>query len=189
MNKMKKLAFIPVLLLVLLESACQFSADIDTTPIPTTSVSPVTGEEAADDLILTPGGPCYRARFHQEGVVNPWPPIESSEAILEDNGNYISLHYRDYIETKVGETRNNILYLQSPGSDISSLKLYAIDIPTGIEVKERMRWHGPIGSLSIIPVLIIEVSQDVKPGQYTFEISLEIDGKDYGCVPCTIKVY
>ena len=186
---MKKLAFIPVLAVLLLASACQINGNTHTTPIPTTSVSPVTGEEAADDIILTPGGPAYRARFYQEGVVNPWPPIESSEAILEDNGNYISLHYRDYIETKVGETRNNILYLQSPGSDISSLKLYAIDIPTGIEVKERMRWHGPIGTvLSIIPVLIIEVSQDVKPGQYTFEISLEIDGKDYGCVPCIIKI-
>jgi hypothetical protein len=40
----------------------------------------------------------------------------------------------------------------------------------------------------IATVLVIEVSLDVEPGQYAFEIGLEIDGDDYGTVPCTIEV-
>jgi len=37
-------------------------------------------------------------------------------------------------------------------------------------------------------VLVIEILQDVHPEKYTFEINVGIDGKDYGIIPCTIKV-
>jgi len=36
--------------------------------------------------------------------------------------------------------------------------------------------------------LVIEISPDVQPGQYNFGIGIEIDGKDYGTIPCTINV-
>ncbi len=184
---MKKLVFIPVLAVLLLASACQINGNTHTTPIPTTSVPPVTGEEAPDDIVTPPGGPAYRANVHQEGVENPWPPIESSEVVLGDNDDALNLTYRNYIETKAGQTRNNILYIRTPGRDIQSLNLYAGDIPTGIEVAERMRWHGGSPGM-VVPVLLIEVSQDVEPGEYTFEIGVEINGKDYSTVPCTIKI-
>ena len=31
-------------------------------------------------------------------------------------------------------------------------------------------------------------SPQVKPGEYTFDIAVEINGKDYGKVPCAIRV-
>ena len=180
---MKKLTSISMIIVILMASACVTAT---TTPIPTTSVSTVSGEEAADDIIFTPGGLAYRTHVHQEGVVNPWPPIERSEVILGDNDNVIYLRYREYIETRAGESRNNILLFRIPGGDISSLNLYTGYIPSGIEVKESMRYGRPFGIIT--PVLIIEIAHDVKPGEYTFEIGLEIGSRDYGTVPCTIKV-
>ena len=130
----------------------------------------------------TPGGPIYRANFRQEEVENPWRPIETKEEFLDEN---VICLYRAYIETKAGEARNNIIRVVTPGRDIRSLNLYASNIPNGIEVKRGMEWHGPH---SIAQVLIMEISQDVQPGQYALEIGVEIDGKNYGTVPCTIKV-
>jgi hypothetical protein len=37
-------------------------------------------------------------------------------------------------------------------------------------------------------VLVIEIAQDVDPGEYPLEIGLEINGKDYGTVTSTMKV-
>jgi len=140
------------------------------TPIPTATPEPPPypsarpGPERPDDIVSTPGGPQYRANVHQQGVENPWPPIETKEEFL---------------------ARNNIIRVVTPGRDIRSLNLYASNIPNVIEVKRGMEWHG---SHSIAQVLIMEISQDVQPGQYTLEIGVEIDGKNYGKVPCIIKV-
>jgi len=106
----------------------------------------------------------------------------SKEEFLDEN---VICIYRAYIETKAGEARNNIIRVVTPGRDIRSLNLYASNIPNVIEVKRGMEWHG---SHSIAQVLIMEISQDVQPGQYTLEIGVEIDGKNYGKVPCIIKV-
>jgi len=152
------------------------------TPEPPPYPSARPGPERPDDIMPTPGGPQYRANVHQEGVENPWPPIQTKEEVLGDN---VYVTYRAYIETKARESRNNILRVVTPGRDIRSLNLYASNIPTGIEVKHGIQWHGP---RTIAQVLVIEISQDVELGQYTFEIGMEIDGKDYGTVPCTIKV-
>ena len=184
---MKKLVYsctIALILVLLPLSACS-TETIITTPIPTTSVPPATEGEAPDDIMVTPFGPAYRANFHQAGVVNPWQPIQTVEVALASNTDVAYVIYRDYIETKAGETRNNIVIVRTPDWDIQSLNLYASDIPSGIEIAEKSRWHGP---RIIAPVLIIEISQDVKPGEYTFEINLEIDGKDYGSVTCIIKI-
>jgi len=37
-------------------------------------------------------------------------------------------------------------------------------------------------------VLVIEIPPDIQPGQYNFGIGIEIDGKNYGTIPCRIKV-
>lgn len=183
---MRKLVFITVLVAALLAvTACQLGGGETHPPIPAKDLLPAVGEEAPDDIIGTPFGPAYRANHHQEGVENPWPPIESTEVVLGSGSKVVHISYRDYIETKAGEAGKNILFIRIPDRDIKSLNLYASDIPTGIEVTEGMRWYGPG---PIAPVLVIEVSQDMKPGQYTFEIGLEINGKDYGTIPCTIKV-
>ena len=146
-----------------------------------------TPTEAADDVILTPGGPRYRANFHQEGVTSPWPPIETSDILLSGSNNTVNLTYRADIETKAGEARSNILLINTTVSDIQSLNLYAVGIPSVIEVKERMRWRGSLPSI-ITPVLLVEVSQDAKAQEYTFEIGLEINDVDYGTFTCRVRV-
>ncbi len=158
------------------------------TPIPTATPEPPPypsarpGPERPDDIVPTPGGPQYRANIHQEGVENPWPPIQTEEVVLADD---VHVRYRVYIETKAGKGRNNIVYLRIPGKDISNINFRAINPPDGIEVKRGIQWHGPG---TVAQVLVIEISQDVEPGQYTFEIGIEVDGKNYGTILCTIKV-
>ena len=89
------------------------------------------------------------------------------------------------METKAGETRNNIIKAVIPNKDVDSLSLYIIDVPAGISLTDGMRWSGPSARAS---VLMVETSQDIAPGQYTFEIGLEINDKDYGTIPCVVKV-
>ena len=56
-----------------------------------------------------------------------------------------------------------------PGKEVRSLSLYATDILAGIILTDGMRWSGPSAMAS---VLVIEISQDVAPGQYNFEVGL-----------------
>jgi hypothetical protein len=119
---------------------------------------------------------------HQAGIENPWTPIQTREEFLDEN---VTCVYRAYMESEAGEARNNIIRLVAPGRDITDLDLSVSDAPSGMEVKQGIEWHGPH---SIAQVLIIEISPDVHPGQYSFGIGIEIDGKDYGTVPCTIEV-
>ncbi len=138
-----------------------------------------------DDIVITPGGSSYRANVIQQGKTNPWPPIQSSTVVLGDN---VTITYRADIETRAGESRNNLIFMRIPGRhdlNTSDLNLSASNLPAGISVKE-----GEAGGLpgTIAKLLIIEISQDVKPGEYTFEINVQFEGKDYGQLPCTIKV-
>jgi hypothetical protein len=180
---MKKLALLSIIVLLLMP-ACSPGTENNLNLTPTTPVS-ATAEEAPDDIVYTPGGYAYRANFHQEGVENPWPSIESIKITLDDNDPASYLYYRSYIETKAGETRNNIFRVTTPEWDIQSLELYIGDVPTGIEIAESERWYGP---RAIASVLTIVIAKDTEPGEYTFEIYIKIDGEDYGSVPCTIKV-
>lgn len=140
------------------------------------------GPERPDDIVPTPGGLVYRANFHQEGVENPWPPIQTSEEVLDSD---VHVTYRAYIETDAGEARNNIISVRIPGKDIQSINLEAVKAPVGVEVKDGIRWQGPG---TIAQVLVIEISQDVQPGEYTFQISVEIYRRNYGEIPCAIEV-
>jgi len=191
----KILSFVAVLITILLTSACQVNDELNTNIIPTISATQAVQEEAADDIIESPNGPAYRANFQQEGVENSWLSIETTELILgnineEDAcelNDCLILTYRDNIESRVGEASNNILYIKATDQDINNLNLYAYDVPIGIEVKEKMRWQG--GSLSeFVPVLFIEVSQNIIPGDYTFQIGIEVNNQGYGTnpIPCTI---
>lgn len=156
------------------------------TPEPPPYPSARPGPERPDDIIPTPSGPQYRANVHQEGVENPWPPIETTEVALGTGMDVVHIRYRAYIETQSGEARNNIIYVRTPGRDVDELDLMVVDIPpSGIDPCHGIQWHAP---RTIAQVLVIEISKNVKPGQYTFEISVEIDGKYYGKVPCTIEV-
>ncbi len=142
-------------------------------------------QEAPDDYVLTTGGGTYRANLHQEGVENPWPPIESVDTILGNGPNAINVSYRQYIETPVGETRNNIIRVTKEGESIDSkLKLYTSNIPIGMSLGAAVGLPGTSGTM-----LVIEIASDISPGKYPLEIGLIIDGKDYGTVTCTVSVF
>jgi len=97
------------------------------------------------------------------------------------------LNYRAFIETKAGETRNNILWLY--GTSISAKMGKAVvftpeNLPSGIATNLEQTAISPVTKA----VMEISISAQVSTGEYTFNIRVEIDGKDYGQVPCTIKV-
>ena len=148
------------------------------------------GEEAPDDLLPVSCGPAYRANVHQQGVENPWPPIETVEVQVHSGSETIYVRYRDSIVTEAGETRNNIFTVRREsgfleGGGLSIFRLYATSIPTGLQLFQDAG-GGLIGTL--VSTLVIEVPEDMQPGIYTLEIGIEIEGKAYGTVPCTIEV-
>lgn len=186
MNKLLRIIAIALFFVLLTVTACQTGGGETHTPIPSIFLFPAMGEEAPDDIVFTPGGVAYRANVHQQGVENPWPSIKHTEVVLGNGSEAVNVTYRDYIETRAGEARNNIIRIfREGGFWDSKLDLYSDDIPAGIRVTNSGGGGRP-GMLAT--VLVIEVSLDVAPGQYTFEIGLEINGKDYGTVPCTVKV-
>jgi hypothetical protein len=198
MKRLRMLCMVGLFAVLFTITACQSGGDETHTSIPAKDLFPMVKEEAADDIMPAPGfGPAYRANVHQQGVENPWPSIETTDVVLGSGSNEAHITYRDNIETKAGETRNNIIMviipnenniirlLLTPNKNVRSLNLYSNNVPAGISLIDAMRWGGPN---SMASVLVIEISQDVPTGQYTFEIGLEINGKDYGTVPCTIKV-
>ena len=147
-------------------------------------------KEATDDIVITPAGWMYRANVQQAGITNPWPPINVSEVALDEN---TSVYYRAYIETKSGETRNNLVNAVIPvetaistGIVFPNVTLSTSNVPTGIAVKDG----GGVGAQPgrTEELLVVNVSKNVKPGEYTFDIGLVIDGNDYGQLPCTINV-
>jgi hypothetical protein len=170
-------------------TACQQSEPVSHTYLPSYTSSANTTEEAADDIVATPGSSAYRANVHQQGVENPWPPIEMKTMSLGNKPDIIRVMYREHITTEAGETRNNILYINRTEGffeNISSdVRLYSDDIPDGISLF-RSNGGGLIGQL--VSILRIVISPVATPGQYTLEIGVEIKGKDYGTIPCTVQV-
>ena len=112
-----------------------------------------------------------------------WPPIKTIEVVLADN---VTVTYRASIVTEAGQTRNNIVAVRKAGvHDSRPLNLTVSNIPAGFKVTEE--GSGGLPGTSV-KVLIIEIAREVKPGEYTVDIGIEFDGKDYGKIPCTIKV-
>lgn len=187
---MKKLVLITLAAVLLLVTACQTEkAHI---AIPTQDLLPLGEEEAPDDIVATPGGIAYRANVQSNGEDNPLSRVESTEVELDG----INVRYRDHVASKADATRNNIFIVSPTRNKIfivmrdgelweGSLELYTTSIPPGIEFAQVF---GGVTPVTMTMVLIIEISADAEPGQYPLEIGLEIDGEDYGTVPCTIEV-
>ena len=149
---------------------------------------------ANDDIVYPPGGFTYRANVHQEGQPD-WPAIQQTEVTLEALSGTIDIQYRDYIETKAGETRNNIIILSGKNAPelLDALQVYyrAVELPDGITVEQGKQMYGGIGGKdkeSSRVVLLIHIVPQVKPGEYALAIHLQYEGQDIGSIPCTIKV-
>ena len=176
-----------VVFLLIMPSCAGESGDDTHTPIPVKDMGILWADEPApDDIMPVPGGgPAYRANVHQQGVENPWPPIEVTDVYLGSGSNEAHIYYRNHIETKSGENRNNVIKVIIPNKEVRSLSLYTNDIHDGITLTDGMQWTGPSARAS---VLVIEIAPDFAPGEFRLEIGLEINGEDYGTVPCTIEV-
>jgi hypothetical protein len=152
-------------------------------------------EGEADDIIPAPGlGPQYRANVHEQGVKNPWPPIDSAEVTVGEPPDIAKITYRDYIETEAGQTRNNLFTIYLPNAaptDTTYIEtvLQAVDVPSGINVtQDDWEWHGADPARHSKTALIIEIAPQLGPGDYVFDFNVNINTKDHGTIPCTIHV-
>jgi hypothetical protein len=146
--------------------------------------------QAADDIVITPSGNAYRANVHQQGVPNPWPSVETVEVPLGSGQDAVYLRYRSEISSPAGQTRNNILTVRKADSrfDMSVTPVVSLDTsgnPSGFTFIQDSA-SGLPGTIAAL--LKIEISSSVQPGQYALKIGLNIDGKDYGNLPCTLTV-
>lgn len=187
---MKKLAFLLFIVVLLLPflSACQAEAEKSYTPIPAGDYEVgTTGFTASDNLFGTPGGIAYAANVFDGDRPNPWPPIEVVSEKLGGILDNITVSYRADIETKAGDTRNNIInvYKTNGHFENNKLVLYANSVPDGISLAYS-GGAGLPGSLQAI--LMIKISPQVAPGEYEFHIIIEIDGVECGSLPCTVNV-
>lgn len=188
MEMKKSVLYFMVIMAIVLTAltACQSGDNDKHTPIPSGSLPPPAGLEAPDDIVPTPGGYAYRANVHQMGEPDKWPPIQSANVTLGSGSEALNVNYRDYIETKAGETRNNIIFLwKERGLFDEKLELYSVDVVEGI----RLTNEGGGGRPGILlNVLVVEISPEVAAGQYIFQIGIKVDGKDYGTIPCAVNV-
>jgi hypothetical protein len=147
--------------------------------------------EAPDDFVPTPGyGPAYRANVLAGEVLNPWPPIQGATVTAGAPSDTVEITYRDYIETEAGQTRNNLFLIRlldvDPAiqHDAIEVTLKGVELSSGITATQDWQQRGPY----YMTVLKIGISPEVQPGEYIFNISVAINGKDYGTVPCTMVV-
>ncbi len=166
-----------------------------TTPaLSPTPPNPTEQMETPDDIVYPPGGPAYRANVHQAGVPDRWPSIQSKDVTLKGPSGIAQVSYRDYIESKAGQTRNNIISVYLPdappvnGTKAIELSLEAVDAPEGISLTYGDNVHLADPARRTKTVLKIAIAPQVTQGEYNFNIGVKIDGEDYGTVPCTIKV-
>jgi hypothetical protein len=144
--------------------------------------NPIPLGEQADDVVNTPGGPAYRANVHQQGVKDFWPPVEINEVTLGEN---VTVSYRAVINSVAGVARNNIISVRQTGRmGTSNLTLAFSNVPADIKVSQGASGGGLPGTS--FQVLTIQLSETILPGNYTFYIDINLNGKDYGKIPCTI---
>jgi hypothetical protein len=157
------------------------------TPIPSGTLPPTSTVQSPDDIVFTPGGVAYRANVHQEGVPDKWPSIPLQSNTLGSGSDNLTVTYRPPITTKAGTTRNDIIDVYKTGTFLINnvLELYSVGVQDGIKLYIGSG-GGLMGELRV--VVVIDVGSGVATGQYTFQIGVILDGKDYGTVPCKVTV-
>ncbi len=165
-------------------AACQPKQVNETTT--TTGTPPTTVILASDDIVITPAGPAYRGNVNQQGAKNPFLPVQTTVVPLTGTED-VRLDYRGSIETKPGQTRNNILWLY--GTSVSGKQGQTViftpeNLPSGIEALPAQTTVSPVTKA----VMEIRISSAVQAGKYSFQLRTQIGDQDYGAVPCTVDV-
>ncbi|HEY98588.1 MAG TPA: hypothetical protein G4O16_10470 [Dehalococcoidia bacterium] len=211
--KLKGIAVIVTVLVITLADACEKTPEKSTTLV----VPPITGGEmelvlpgemvtyhlgiapgtpgaANDDIVYPPGGPTYRAKVHEMDKPE-WPAVPEVEKTIDALGGTIQCQYREYIETKAGEIRNNILYLfgeDTPGlSDPRDIEYYVEGLHAGIGIILGSHGYGGIAGQdkqSSKVIFQIDIAPQINPGVYAFNIVLMYEDEVIARFPCTINV-
>jgi hypothetical protein len=153
--------------------------------------SPAQTPQAPDDIVTVPGGAAYRANVHQEGVPDKWPSISPTSIQLDNAFERLNVNYRYYINTKAGETRNNIIEASLDTSNTAGplsnheLILYSMAVLDGITLGQ-FGGGGIPGTTKA--VLTIDLSPGIALGEHNFDIGIEFDGVYFGAIPCTVNV-
>jgi hypothetical protein len=150
--------------------------------------------EFPDAVVPTAGGLKYEVDVNEEKFDSRSRQHIETETI--SLGRDVSVTYRPNIESMESRTRReqesrNIIHVEAPDKDLQSLKLNLKNVPADIDVYlpcpqdkyyEYQAWYG---SDSADLVLLIEV---YNIGQFSFDIGIEIEGKECGTIPCIIKI-
>jgi hypothetical protein len=133
--------------------------------------------------------------------------VKETEVTLSGCQFAASVNYRDYIETRAGEIRSNLLSVMLQTGSVNADELISIARQTGkkianYEIKQRGACPGiwvrkiwamnsTFGGLYLghtVFYLIIEISPQAKPGDYTLHFILDDSGQNCGELPCIIHV-
>ncbi|MDV2988920.1 MAG: hypothetical protein P3T54_01985 [Dehalogenimonas sp.] len=187
---MKKWLFPSVVFILLMTSAC-FSpvSEPVKTAVPVLDSLPVYDLKRGDDLVPTPGGLAYRALVASAEDTEYWPAVETNPVDLYRAQGRESLNYRKNIETAPGETHYSMFYLSRPSgfSAEEELNFYTADLPESIQLSQ----YGSGGLWlpgTLASALIITVSENIEPGEHSFEIGLRTSEFDYGRFPVRLKI-
>jgi hypothetical protein len=170
------------------ETHSSTTAITSTSAITTTSATPPYDEDE-----VTPGGWRYRADFTQYNL----PRVQQDDVIIGVVPNRCEIMYRSSIDTPAGEIRTNIFFITlldvsniAPSTSVTPIQanLTAVNLPAGLiftsdgEGTESDPWRA-------CEVLThIQIAKSLKPGAYSFQFDVNVNGTDYGQIPCAIEI-
>jgi hypothetical protein len=158
--------------------------------------------ETYDDIILCGRFYNYRANCQ----LKPGPDyVKEAEITLSGCQFAPDVTYRDHIETKAGEIRYNIFYVALQDSSLRAeiglkyartgkqtltYEIKLLETCPGIQVKKIREipgyTGGVVGDKKIC--LMIGISPQVTPGDYTLCFIVDANGQNCGELPCVIHV-
>jgi hypothetical protein len=169
--------------------------------------------ETYDDIVGCGRITTYRANCPYVGPKTgpDWEPgpdcIRGTEVMLSGCQFAASVNYRDYIETRAGEIRSNLLSVmlqtgsvnfdelefraRQTGKKIANYEIKQRGACPGIWVRKIWAMNSTFGGIYLgdtVFYLMIEISPQVKPGDYALHFILEDSGQNCGELPCVIHV-
>jgi hypothetical protein len=169
-------------------TASTTAAVTTTSAITTTSATP-----SYDEAEVTAAGWRYRADFTQYNL----PRVQQDDVTIGVVPNRAEIIYRSSITTPAGEIRTNIFFITlldvsniAPSTSVTPIQanLTAVNLPAGLiftsdgEGTESDPWRA-------CEVLThIQIGKNLKPGGYSFQFDVNVNGTDYGRIPCAIEI-
>ena len=150
--------------------------------------------EANDAIYQTPDGIAYIANVSGAAPKHLGPPIQSVDVIFLKGANTADISYRNYMKQPPAN-RNDIFNIgfsnepqnnSIPNLSNGSIVLKVIGLPDGITA--NVGSGAPNELFSWQQLIQFMITTNVKLNMYDFKIDVQINGTDFGTLPCTIKV-